>query len=250
MKYNILLVEDDQIQRRATSQMLGELDMELNIFEAEGINSAMNILKEQDIDLFYVDQHLQDGSGIEFGKAIREIEKYRFTWVVFVTSHSEFMLEAFKKIHCYDYLMKPVIKEELQKLTRELLSEVGKEEPSTPEEKTIEFKSGGIQFKIPIDEICYVEVIFKNCYIHTKKGTYKANKLPLSKLQEQLVGERFLQCHRAYIINTAHASKMYRTKGSWYISFSGMDKTALVGTTYRKATMERLQKLNIMIATC
>lgn len=75
--------------------MLGEMDIGLNILEVDVINSAMNIIKEHDIDLFYIDQHPQDGSGIEFGKSNRKIEKFIFTWIVLATSHSEFILEAF-----------------------------------------------------------------------------------------------------------------------------------------------------------
>lgn len=249
MVYNLLIVEDDEIQRKNLILMLRELECEFNIFDSDSINDALFILNNNHIDLFYLDHHLPDGSGIELGKKIREIEKYKFTWIIFLTSYVQFMIEAFKEIHCYDYILKPYSKDVVKSLTSELLKGTYNviSESNENQLDNIEFTIGGIKLKLPTDQIYFIEINIRTCHIHTKVGVYKAEKITLSRLSELLPKEIFVQSHRAYIVNINYIYKLHQYKGSWVIAFKEYDKTALVGTTYRKNILSNIKNNNIII---
>ncbi|WP_242824766.1 LytR/AlgR family response regulator transcription factor [Clostridium botulinum] len=104
---NVLIIEDDNYQRKNLKNMLLEIEEDFNIYEAEDKLDALEICNKVLIDLFYVDVSLQNSSGIDLCKDIRKIKKYKFSWIVFITTHVQYMITAFKEIHCYDYILKP-----------------------------------------------------------------------------------------------------------------------------------------------
>lgn len=250
MDYNLLIVEDDEIQRRNLKLMLQELEEEFNFFEASNLKDAIIIMDDNKIDLFYLDQNLPDGSGIELGKKIREIDKYKLTWIIFITSHVQYMLEAFKEIHCYDYLTKPFRKDEIKKITLDLIKDMRKNEVAAGnnQNSSIDFNIDGINLKLFTDQIYFVEVNLRTCYIHTKLGMYKVEKIPLTKILEKLPKNSFLQSHRAYLVNMNYVSKLFQYKGALVLSFKDYDQTALIGRTFKKILLESIETKNIAIS--
>lgn len=249
MEYNLLIVEDDEIQRRNLKLMLQEFSKEFNVFEADSLKAATMILNNYNIDLFYLDQNLPDGSGIDLGKQIREIGKYKLTWIIFLTSHVQYMLEAFKEIHCYDYVLKPYNKNDIKTLTLELVKGLrkGKIASGSNESPSIEFNIKGIKLKLYTDQIYFIEVKLRTCYIHTKSGIYKVQKVPLNQILDKLPKDIFIQSHRAYLININYVSKFYEDKGEWVLSFKNYDQKALIGRTFKTKLIKSLENNNIAI---
>jgi DNA-binding LytR/AlgR family response regulator len=158
--YNILILEDNCIQLKTLSEIIKQAGDMYQVYEAASVSEALKIAKRESIDLFYIDIHLKNESGLKFAHEIRKIESYKLTWIIFVTIYKEFMLSAFKKIHCYDYILKPYNEEYIQGITRLLLSE-SKAQADAPEinDKFIIVNVGNIQVKIFVNEIIFVEVL-------------------------------------------------------------------------------------------
>ncbi len=72
---NVLIIEDDNYQRKNLKNMLLEIEEDFNIYEAEDKLDALEICNKVLIDLFYVDVSLQNSSGIDLCKDIRKIKK-------------------------------------------------------------------------------------------------------------------------------------------------------------------------------
>ena len=104
---NILLVEDERIQREALASIIKSNFVDVRIYEAASKKEAMKIINEKDIHLFFIDIHLKDSSGLELAKKIRQHENHSLTGIVFVTGELVHIIEAFKNIHCYDFIVKP-----------------------------------------------------------------------------------------------------------------------------------------------
>lgn len=73
--------------------------------EAKFYQSIREITDEADFlpDVYFLDIELQDGNGMKFASDIRK--KNPRVLIVFITSHTEFMPEAFK-VHAYGYINK------------------------------------------------------------------------------------------------------------------------------------------------
>lgn len=240
--YNILVLEDDCIQLRTLSDIIKQSGGMYQVHEATNAAQALEVAQQEMIDLFYVDINLKNESGLDFALEIRKMERYRLTWIIFVTIYKEFVLSAFKKIHCYDYILKPYNKENIQRMTRFLLSDSCAQVAATDiMEKFIIVPIKNIQVKIFINEIIFVEVFIRTSIIHTIRGSFTIDYLSLKKLNSMIKDKNILQSHRSYLVNMKYVSKIEKTndRTSYKIYFYNTDKTALLGNNYKKCVMDR-----------
>lgn len=228
---NILVLEDHPIQRANLCSLLKEIDKDIALFESDSIEKAIKYMIEYDIDLFYLDIELGDECGLEFAKRIRAEKKYEFTGIVFITSHKRYILEAFKSIHCYDFINKPYNKEEIIQVTSKLLKSpyIGQ----TKQKKFLVFNVDDIHIKIYIDDIFFIEALGKHSIIHSVHGEYEMKRRSLKSFLVQVKGSSLIQSHRSYIINTKHIYKIDCSNGIREVWFNNYDKPALIGYTYK-----------------
>jgi signal transduction histidine kinase len=106
---NLVILDDDKVQRYAVKRQLACSKYKFNIFEAERGESAIKILKNHPIHCIIVDYYLPQYDGLAF----IEIVKERFGTCppfLFITSQGseEVARQAFKK-GCFDYISKDKI---------------------------------------------------------------------------------------------------------------------------------------------
>lgn len=242
--FNILIVEDDDIQLKTLSEILKETDDDYKVFKAADTAEAIEIAMRERIDLFYIDINLHNESGLRLAEQIRKLESYKLTWIVFVTIYKEYMLPAFKKIHCYDYIVKPYNNENIQRLTKLLLSDSKAQIAATEiREKFIVVNVKNIQVKIFVNEIIFVEVFIRTSIIHTVNGSFTIDYLSLKKIHSMIDDENIMQSHRAYLVNTEYINKIEKTndKTSSKIYFYKTNDTALLGNSFKKAIMDKFK---------
>ncbi|WP_315080675.1 LytTR family DNA-binding domain-containing protein [uncultured Clostridium sp.] len=240
---NILIIEDDKHQRKNLKNILSEMDKNLNIYEAEDKLDASEICNKVSINLFYVDISLQKSSGIDFCKELRKIEKYKFTWIVFITTHIQYMITAFKEIHCYDYLLKPYEKKDLIKLTKKLLSTTQINDLSEKERKHIVLKiSKYISVKIFVDDIIFIEIKLRTCIVHTKKRKYAIKGLTLNKILKLIDSDDIIQCHKSFIVNINCIDRIESLSSTLYeIYFNDYNEKAFLGYKFKNVIMDRFK---------
>jgi len=240
--YNILILEDDCIQLKTLSNIIKQSGDMYKVYEAKSIFEAFKIADQVMIDLFYIDINLKTESGLKFAKEIRKKEDYKLTWIIFVTIYKEYMLSAFKKIHCYDYIMKPYNEKDIQRITKTLISESKAQVAVTDiREKFIIVNVKNIQVKIFVDEIIFVEVFIRTSIIHTINGSFIIDYLSLKKLHSMIDYKNILQSHRSYLVNLKYINKIEKSndKTSFKIHFYNIDETALLGNNFKKYIMNR-----------
>ena len=119
---NILYIEDEKNIRLNIKKTL-ELFCE-NVFDAENILNAKEILTKQRIDIIISDINLPDMSGIDFVKEIRIRDKTIPIILLSAYTDKEFLLEA-TRLKLVDYLTKPInfkdLNNALQKCVEEIL---------------------------------------------------------------------------------------------------------------------------------
>uniref|UniRef100_UPI002612A906 LytR/AlgR family response regulator transcription factor n=1 Tax=Clostridium sp. TaxID=1506 RepID=UPI002612A906 len=165
---NVLIVEDDLLQRKSLKKMLQQIDKGINIYESFDKDKALEITSLYSIDVFFVDICLSSSSGVDFAIEIRKIPKYEFSFIIFLTTHAEYLIKAFKEVHCYDYILKPYNMADVVNMTKHFKSHIEKENAKNKVKKyiVIEVKRG-VNVKIYVDETIFIEVYLRKCMIHT-----------------------------------------------------------------------------------
>ena len=121
---SVLIVEDDQLQRKALHDLLRKRGHAVTAHE--NLADARKTLTKQTFDLVLLDQSLPDGDGLGFleeAKAPNGI--LANTDVVIVTGHTD-VSRAVRaiKVGAYDYLTKPYEEEYLAKIVRNITAKV------------------------------------------------------------------------------------------------------------------------------
>ncbi|WP_010240485.1 LytR/AlgR family response regulator transcription factor [Clostridium arbusti] len=243
---NILLAEDDMKQCENLRKMLHMIDNKFNIYEAEDKNKSLEISKDVHIDLFFIDISLKNSSGLDLALELRKMPKYEFTWVVFLTTHVEYLTKAFKQVHCYDYIVKPYNKDQIINMVKKFSLHSQNSNNSVKEDERkfifLDLKSG-VNMKFYIDEIIFIESIMRTCIVHTIRDSYTLRKISLKKILQLINCNYIMQSHKSFLVNIKYISSINKVDSrSSEICFEDCDKIALLGYRFRNDVLEKLEK--------
>lgn len=241
---NILVVEDDKTQRSNLVKILKTVNGDIKIYEADNKDDAIRISKSVKIDFFFIDMMLKNSTGLDTAKELRKIPNYKLSWIIFLTTHVNYMLQAFKEVHCYDYILKPYKKQEIIDVTKMLIEGIDINKREDEEEKeSIVFDLQGIMFKVFVDDIYFIEVNLRTCILHTKSDRYSLNRKSLKSILGTIEADYIIQTHKSYAVNVNYIDKIEKiSRGLWEINFHGYDEKALLAVTYKDKLKEQFFK--------
>ncbi|WP_368489783.1 LytR/AlgR family response regulator transcription factor [Clostridium sp. BJN0013] len=239
---NILVLEDNPVQRKILVETIKQIDKHFIIYEGDSEKEGLEIANKKEISLFYVDISLKGSSGLDFAKKVRTINEYKLTWIVFITTYVKHMLEAFKEIHCYDYIIKPYKEEKVREVTLTLLENKKREDTKLIDKKKyMVFNVKGILLKLCVDEIIFIEVYLRTFIIHTKTGKYEAKNTSLKKIKEQMKDFNFIQVHKSYIVNLKLVKSIDRTTCPWNIQFENYKECVPIGNKFKDDVLKKFK---------
>lgn len=237
-KMNILLLEDDKVQREYLSKIIQKNYFDIRVYEAQTIAEAEYIVKNKSINLFLVDINLPDGSGLDFIKAIRKIEKYKLTGVVFITNQVIQIIDAFKNTHCYDFLIKPFNIEDIKNIIDIFYKDNRNQTKEGP--YIILPIDGGISVKIYEEDIVFVEYSLRVCTIYTTNNKYINKTLTLTKLLNMFKSDKIVQSHKSYIVNLSYIEKIEKQQSKiWFIYFTARKEVVHLSRNYKLEVFEK-----------
>lgn len=128
MKYRFLIVDDEDLIRQGIVARLKYLNlMPMEVFEAGGGIEAMELLKEQEVDIIITDIRMDDMDGLVLIKQAKLI-KPRIQFII-ISGYAEFAYaEQAIQLGVKAYLLKPISNDELKKTLEEVMSNIEEEE--------------------------------------------------------------------------------------------------------------------------
>lgn len=155
---------------------------------------AVHVEKGIRYDALFLDIYMPGMNGIQCARDIRIHDSY--VKIIFLTSSVEFAIESYS-VKAYDYLVKPVQKERLFEILKQL------EQESHGTKKNIillKCKTGIV--KAALSEVEYCEMLNRKIVIHmTSLKEYECN-FKMSELEEKLKSSgMFFRPHRSFLVN-------------------------------------------------
>ena len=234
----VLILEDCKESITALTTIIKGYREDIYVLFASSYREAMKLLMEESqIDIFLLDINLDDQdssdqSGLLFAKKIREVSKYAFTPIVFITSTAELELVSYRETQCYRYLTKPYEKETvLQVLERVIQS------PQKGETAQITVKKDGVNYRIKVDDILCLEAIPRGVRIYLQGEFIDLKYVSIKQILDKLPEENFVQCHRMYVVNLFAID--YVDTVNRLIKIKGVSNMIEIGVTY-KTEMRRI----------
>lgn len=225
----IMIVEDEVIISSHLIEIAKKVNPDIDIYTTGLAAEALDYLNTNDINAFFLDIQLEDYSGIHLAKEIRAIKRYEFTPIIFITAMPTRELEAFRQIHCYDYIIKPFLDADIEEVFEKiLLNYIDSKLEEKQEKVMLRFKS--YTQLVSLRDIIYVEYRNRKIIISTEQEDIEYIHMALRKFKEELT-EDFIQVHQSFIVNKAHVN-MLNTKKQC-ILLSHKEVTLPIGRSYQ-----------------
>lgn len=188
MQLKVAICEDDTILCEHAKQRILEIRPDYLIdtyFTGDEL-----LLTDARYDIVFLDIEMPGRDGMCIAKELRA-KKYS-GHIIFLTSHTEFMPEAFK-VKAFRFLDKPIKVEDLEETLVESEKEIY-------QDKKLIIADYGVERLINVSDILYIEVQKNKTLIHTIYEVLETN-YTLKYWVRELGTKDFFQVHKSYIVS-------------------------------------------------
>lgn len=191
---------------------------------------AMNYLRENKVDLMFLDIDMPEVTGLELLKIIPSPPK-----TILTTAYSEFALESYD-YGVIDYLLKPIYFPRFLKAIDRFLSLNSSETIAISDEiNSINVKVDGHFVEIELSKLLYAQSFGNYVKIFTTTKTYLAS-ITTNEIERCLPNSSFLRIHKSYIV----ALDKIQTSEKDFVTIANFNLP--IGITYKRELFERLKK--------
>lgn len=193
-----IIVDDDEIDRLLIVSYVKKIDWIEIVGVFETAETALQCLKNEFVDIVFLDIELPGESGIELRRKILEIPV-----CVFVSSHFESAAETFE-IQTLDFIVKPFKFERFEQTIKRIEEYFSiKTKVELYEESLINdeiyIKSGHDKIKIKQSDILFLEALKNYTIIVTASKKYYVLK-GFSEILKEKYFQNFIRIHRSYAV--------------------------------------------------
>jgi len=211
----IVIADDEPGVLLLLSSILGKLEGALVVGTTENAGDTIKLVREQSPDLVFLDIELPDMKGTELAENLRKIKPGLF--IVFITAHREYSLEAFK-LYASDYILKPIDQKRIETTYRHIqqMLKMPEKDGQAPQTHTarISINLGNERIFVKLSEIFYIEKTGRYTVIYCVNGRFKTRQT-LQELEQHL-GAGFFRSHKSYIINIDRIERIVNYPNSSY----------------------------------
>jgi two-component system, LytTR family, response regulator len=195
MKLTCVTIDDEPLNLKNLEILLGNYFEQIHILnQFQNVKEAVEFLCSTKVDFVFLDISMpfEDGFDLLAQFPNREFE------VVFVTAYEEYAIKAIKE-GALDYILKPILLEELQEAIQRVSIRIAQKKQFAPTEKITLSHSNG-KTLVDMESIVYIQGIDNISRVVLEDG----RKIMVSKTLkhfEQLLDIRFFRIHKSYIAN-------------------------------------------------
>lgn len=236
MKLTAIIVEDEANNREILRNYLAKYCPDVNLVgEAASINDAMILIKNNQLDLVFLDVEMPFGNAFDLLDQLPD----RTFETVFVTAYDHYAMDALNN-HAAYYLMKPINIDELIKAV-EYVAEIRQKEDAL-EDQVLKPNLNKVDGKITLPQqdgfqilnvseilYCKADDNYTEIYLENKKILVSKT---LKYFEEALADFPFARIHKSYLVNVNEVVKYRKGKGGSVVVSNG--KELLVSASKKK----------------
>lgn len=201
-KIKCLVIDDEQPAREMLKQHIGGVEALELAGSCSNAVEAISFLKEQQVDLLFLDIQMPQLLGTDFIRTLKNAPK-----VIFTTAYRKYAVEGFE-LDAVDYILKPISFQRFLKAVNKVLQTnlaTVQPSPSANENHTeqpnafLYFRVDRKMVKVFFNDILFIEGLKDYIKIVTT-GRAIVTKYVLSTLEDVLPSDEFLRIHKSYIV--------------------------------------------------
>ena len=213
-----IIIDDEKRARISLALLLQEFcpDVEV-VAECENLPEGVKAIRKHNPDLVLLDIEMPGHSGLELFDFFDE-KDINFA-VVFTTAYNEYAIQAFK-LSAIDYLLKPIIPEELVSAILRLEHQKGIQFKALASNiKNESFDKIAVPFRnslilLKIADILYIKGEGAYSEVYMKDQTKHLVSRNLKNFEEILLQDnRFVRTHKSYLVNFNEVTSYTKSNG-------------------------------------
>jgi len=240
LNVNVIIVDDEPLAQDVLETHIQKVP-ELNLIrKCSNALEANDALRNNSIDLMFLDIQMPQLTGIDFLRTLRNPPL-----VIFTTAYPNYAVEGFE-LNALDYLLKPISLERFVKATNKAIDQLTlKKGSSTAAEAP---KDGADFFFVKADKklikVNYADIIYiegLKDYVIIRMGNSRVITLQTMKsLEGKLPSDQFKRIHRSYIVGVKHIKAIVGNMVE--ITEKGQAKHLPIGKNYREDLLAIINK--------
>ena len=188
---------------------------------------AIKTIRENPVDLLFLDIQMPELSGLEFAKVLPKRTK-----VVFTTAFPQYAVEGYE-VEAFAYILKPISYEAFLKVAKRAYDWFSQSEKAKnyANDRFIFVKSDYKLVRIDLDDILFIEGLKDYVRIYTENGDKIMSLMNMKTLEDFLPKPEFLRSHRSYIVHMNKVKCLVRFRmniGENYIPVSESYKDVIM----------------------
>ena len=198
MTLNCIIIDDEPL---AADLLVSYAKKTLFLNLIGVFNSAVEgvkAIRENRVDLIFLDIQMPELSGLEFAKILPKETK-----IIFTTAFSQYAIDGYKA-NAIDYLMKPISYDDFLDASNRALDwfQTTHQAENASTDRFIFVKSEYKLVKIMFDDILYIEGVKDYVKIYLNNDHKPIMTLMnMKKIEESLPKPEFMRIHRSYIVH-------------------------------------------------
>ncbi|RFP64502.1 DNA-binding response regulator [Hymenobacter lapidiphilus] len=225
-----LVVDDDPLAVQIVENCVANTPFLAHVGSCSSALVAAEMLREQPIDLLFLDVEMPLMSGLDLLRTLRNPPL-----VVLITSNKGYAVEAFEYA-VLDYLVKPISYARFLQAAQQAREALASRAQPAEADATFTFvKVDSKLVKVQFDEVLFVEALGDYVHIVTKHSKLIVYST-LRGIAEKFPAALFVRVHRSFIVNI----RQIQTIEDNSIMLAG--KLVPIGQTYQKEVFQRLNR--------
>lgn len=225
-----IIVDDEPLALDVLETYIEKMPELTLVAKCENAIEANEALKNNEVDLMFLDIQMPQITGVEFLKSLKNPPA-----VIFTTAYPDYAVEGFE-LNAIDYLLKPISLDRFMKAVNKVSTQMGTKgsDSASPVEMEGDFffvKADKKLIKVDFDTILYIEGL--KDYVIIRQETGRVITLQTMKsLETKLPDATFKRVHRSYIVNI---NKINAVVGNMLeVTEKGQTKHIPIGKNYRE----------------
>lgn len=167
-------------------------DYEVEVTEyGSGAELVEAVGKGESAEIFFLDVQMEQGKddGIQAARELRRLGEKGL--IVYITGFIDYVQTGYE-VKAFRYLLKSQIGTQLSQVLWDVRQELS--------DQNYFFRTGGEQIRVDKRQILYLESDKRLLHLITRADEY--HFYGTLDQEAQILGERFLRCHKSYLVNT------------------------------------------------
>lgn len=190
-----IIVDDEPLAQNVILQFANEIPWLKIICTCNNALEASSKLKDNPVDLMFLDVNMPRLSGLELLKNLTNPPL-----VILTTAYSDYAMEGYE-LNILDYLKKPFSFERFFKAVQKAEDQLSLRQAHKDENDSdyIFIKANKKTIRVEFKSICYIEGLGDYIKIHLKDKHLVTN-LSMKKMEELLPSDQFFRTHKSFLI--------------------------------------------------